>query len=305
VDAAARIDDDGGVGLRVVVISFVAPIGAGLVGVLRDLGHEPVAIMGARRSPERPPPPEDQAWLALTDANAPPGVDVLLPKDKWALEPLLRANEPDVALSYGYPWKIPPEALSVPRYGSANHHPAKLPRHRGPIPFAWALREGDPEFGITWHRMDAELDTGNILARSAVPLLDTDTTIMDFAPRVAEEAFRLVPVVLEKLVAGDPGEPQDDSLASWAGPFEEEYAAVDLTRTAREVHNQVRAWNLTFGMYDGEAPVLELDGERLRLVRTSLTEPGNGEARRIECGDGPLWIVESEPGPAGEASKTT
>jgi len=293
VDAQRRINDDCRVGLRVVVITIVAPVARGLVGALRDLGHEPLAVIGARlRGTE--PALADMARIVISDENAPPGVDVLLPNDKLALEPLLRAYEPDVALCYGYGWKIPLAALEVPRYGSANHHPAKLPRHRGPVPFAWAFREGDAEFGITWHRMDAELDTGNILAQSSVPLLDTDTTILDFAERVGAEAFSLLPVVLDKLVAGDPGEPQDDSQASWAGHFGEDYAAVDLTRSARDVHNQVRAWNLTFGMSELVAPVAELDGERLRLVRTSLTDPGNGDARRIECGDGPLWIVESE-----------
>jgi len=281
-------------GLRVVVITMVAPLAQGLVGAVRDLGHEPVAILAARRPPDKPLP-DDRAWLEMTDANSPPGLDVLLPDDKASLEPLMRVYEPDVALCYGYPWKIPIEALNVPRYGSANHHPAKLPRHRGPIPFSWAFREDDPEFGISWHRMEAEFDTGGVLARSSVPILDTDTTIMDFAPRVAAEAFSLLPVVFEKLVAGDPGEPQDDSQASWAGWLGEDYATVDVSQTARQVHNQVRAWNVAMGMGDVVGPIAELDGERRRLVRTSLTDPGNGDARRIECGDAPLWIVESEP----------
>ena len=279
------------VGLRVVVITMVAPIAQGLVGALRDLGHEPAAVIGARRPQGEPPPP---AEIELTDEHAPPGLDVVLPNDKWRLEGLMRLYEPDVALCYGYRWKIPIEALEVPRYGSANHHPAKLPRFRGPIPFSWAFRAGDTELGLTWHRMDAEFDTGNILAQSSVPLYDTDTTIMDFAPRVADAAYGMLPTVLEKLVAGDPGEPQDESQASYAGPFGEDYASIDLGGTAREAHNQVRAWNLTFGMFDVVAPVVELDGERLRLVRTSLTDPGNGDARRIECADAPLWILESE-----------
>ena len=286
-------------GLRIVVITMVAPLAQGLVGAVRELGHEPIAVMGARRPPDKPQP-EHLEWLLLTDKTAPTGVDVILPADKLRLEPLLRVYEPDVALCYGYPWKIPLGALTVPRYGSANHHPALLPRHRGPIPFAWAFREGDSEFGITWHRMDAELDTGNILAQSTVPLLDTDTVIMDFAPRIAEVAFGLLPTVLDKLVAGDPGEPQDDSKASWAGHFEEDYAPVDFSRSAREVHNQVRAWSLTFDMSEIIGPVAELDGEQRKLLRTSLTEPEEGEARRVECGDGPLWIVESEPVPSSE-----
>jgi len=145
--------------------------------------------------------------------------------------------------------------------------------------------------------MDAELDTGNILARSAVPIEDTDTTILDFAERVSTEAYSLLPTVLEKLVAGDPGEPQDESAATWGGHFGEDYATVDFTQPARAVHNQVRAWNLTFGMSELVAPVAEVDGQRLRLVRTSLVDPGDGRALRVGCADGPLWILESEPVP--------
>jgi hypothetical protein len=51
-----------------------------------------------------------------------------------------------------------------------NGHPSLLPRHRGPIPVAWAIRAGDEEIGITFHRMDAELDTGPILAQRRYPL---------------------------------------------------------------------------------------------------------------------------------------
>ena len=143
--------------------------------------------------------------------------------------------------------------------------------------------------------MDAEFDTGNILAQSSVPLYDTDTTIMDVGPRATEAAFALLPTVLEKLVAGDPGEPQDDSQASWAGHFGADYADVDFSQPARAIHNQVRAWSLTFGMSEVVGPIAEVDGARLKLVRTSLTDPGGGDARRVECGDGPLWILESEP----------
>jgi methionyl-tRNA formyltransferase len=60
------------------------------------------------------------------------------------------------------------------------------------------------------------------------------------------------------------------------------------------VHNQVRAWQLTFGFSGIRAPIATLDGEEVVLLQTRLADPGNG-ARRVECGDGPIWVVASEP----------
>ena len=266
---------------------MVAPVIERLVPVLRDLGHEPRGVVTPRVERRRP---DD----ALTDANIPAGLDLLFGKDRWSIEPLLRALEPDLMVCWGFPWKLPPAALEVARLGSINLHPALLPRHRGPIPLAWALREGDGRFGITWHRMDAELDTGRLLAQTSIPIEDDDVEIMDFGPKLGAAAFRLLPGVLERVAAGDPGDLQPEEDASWAGYFEDdEYARVDWSQPARRIHDQVRAWNLTFGMGRIVAPVAELDGERVRIVRTSLRDPGGG-ARLIECGDGLLWLVETE-----------
>jgi len=278
--------------LRIVVLTNIRPVAVPLVAALRELGHEPVAVLAQRRVEDDPRllPVE----ILLDNLAAPFAVDLVFTSAKERLEPLLRAYAPDLMLCWGFAWKIPQAALDVPRLGSVNLHPALLPRHRGPVPFAWAFRDGDSQFGVTWHRMDAELDTGNLLAQAAIPMLDTDTTITDFAPRIQKAAFSLLPKVLERVLAGDPGDPQPAEGATWAGHFEQDYADVDFSRSARDVHNQVRAWNLTFGLSMIEAPVAELDGERVRLVRTSLTDPGAG-ARRVECADGPLWVLEAEP----------
>lgn len=175
-----------------------------------------------------------------------------------------------------------------------NHHPALLPRHRGPIPLAWAIRDGLAEWGGTWHYMDAELDTGNLLSQGSVPIEDDDCVIEEFAPKLIGLGLEQLPRVLERVAAGDPGDPQDDAAASWAGHFEQDdYARVDWSRPAREVHDQVRAWHLTFGLKGIRAPVAELDGREVVLLETRLRDPGGG-ARRVECGGGPLWIVRTE-----------
>jgi methionyl-tRNA formyltransferase len=276
---------------RIVCICTIAPIAQALVAAVRELGHEPVAVLAPRRPEPGATPPE----LELRDATAPPGLDLIFARDKHAIEPLLRTYDPDLALCWGFPWKIPQAALDVPRLGAVNHHPALLPRHRGPIPLAWALRDGDAAWGSTWHYMDAELDTGNLLAQTSEPIRDDDVDIAEFGPRLLDVAVGLLPRVFDRIGAGDDGDPQPTEGVSWAGHFEDDdYVRVDWSQPARRIHDQVRAWHLTFGFSGLRAPVAELDGEEVVLLQTRLTDPGGG-ARRVECGDGPIWVVASEP----------
>jgi methionyl-tRNA formyltransferase len=273
---------------RIAIVSMVQPVVERLEPMLRLLGHEPVGVVTARIERTGSPIP------VIANDTVGPGLDLLFAADKGRIEPLLRALEPDLMVCWGFPWKLPQAALDVPRLGSINLHPGLLPRHRGPIPLAWALRDGDGRFGVTWHRMDAELDTGGILAQTTIPIDDEDVEIMQIGPKLGAAAFELLPAVLGRVAAGDPGDVQDDSLTTWAGHFEDaDYARIDWTQPARRIHDQVRAWSLTMGLSGLVAPVAELDGERLHVTRSSLRDPGEG-ARRVECGDGPLWIVSAE-----------
>jgi methionyl-tRNA formyltransferase len=275
-------------GWRIVLVTTVPIVAAGLVDALRELGHLPVAVLSARREPPLPDRP------SVSDETAPLGLDVLLPATRHGIEPLLRAYRPDLMMCWGFPWKIPLTALQVPRLGSINCHPAMLPRHRGPIPLAWAIRDGDNQYGITWHRMDAELDTGPILAQAPVPMQDDDWEIGVVGPRMGAVAMSLLPGVLERVAAGDPGDPQPSEGVTWAGHFGADYATIDWAQPARRIHDQVRAWQFTFGLSAAAGPIGELDGQRVRVTRTSLTDPGD-DARRVEAGDGPIWLVRWEP----------
>jgi methionyl-tRNA formyltransferase len=279
--------------VRVVLLSTVPQVAQFYVPALEELGHETVAVVGARHRPERLTPHRAQLLADLV-AHAAPQLDVLLPTASTSLAGLFRAYEPDVVVCTGYPWKVPAEALGVPRYGVINNHPSLLPRHRGPIPMAWTLREGDEVFGITWHRMDEDFDSGAILAQTTIPVLDDETTMEELGPRLGAAAISLMPRVFERLAAEDPGDPQPTEGATWAPTFEEDYAEVDWSLPARKIHDQVRAWALSFSLSDVEGPIAELDGARVRLLRTSLTER-DGAVARVECGDGPLWVLEYVP----------
>lgn len=274
---------------RIVLITTVPPVADAMVPVLRELGHEPVAILSARRGQ-----PSAAGRPPIGDETAPSGLDVMIARDKWSVEPMLRACRPDLALCWGFPWRIPLAALQVPSLGSVNCHPALLPRHRGPIPLSWAFRDGDGQFGVTWHRMDAELDTGAILAQTTVPMHDDDYAIEQVGPRIGTAAIGLLPGVLARIAVDDPGDPQPAEGVTWAGHFGEDYASIDWSQPARRIHDQVRAWAFTFGLSKVAGPIAELDGHSVRVQRTSLTDP-SGDARRVECGDGPIWVVEYEP----------
>jgi len=65
-------------------------------------------------------------------------------------------------------------------------------------------------------------------------------------------------------------------------------------RRPREIHNQVRAWHLAFQDGPVQGPIAQLDGEHVKLKRTSLTDPSDGSPAH-ETGDGQIWILETEP----------
>ena len=269
--------------MRVVLISEVGPAVEGLSQLLRASGHEPVALLCVRRDTER--------YTEMTEllAAAPPELDIVMPAARDRIAPLLGLFEPDVALCIGFPWKIPPDALAVPRHGIVNGHPSLLPRYRGPSPVSWAIRNGDPEFGFTFHYMDAELDTGNILGQVRVPL-DDEHSWEELTPKLAETVGGMLPAVLARVESGDPGDPQDETQASYLGTFEPEYVRIDWSRAAVEIERQVRAWRFHAAIPRGGA-LAEVDGELVRVLRVSR-EAGHGAA--VACGDGTLWIVETE-----------
>jgi methionyl-tRNA formyltransferase len=271
---------------RVVLITVLPVLAREYAEIVRALGHEPVAVIASRRRvPGAPPTP----FAAEHVADDPEELDVLFAASKHSIAPLLRAYEPDLALCTGFPWKIPAEAVAVPKHGIVNGHPSLLPRYRGPFPVAWAVRNGETEIGMTYHLMDAELDTGNVLAQQRIPLAEDDTmeTLFGRFPAFTAE---LLSIVFDRLARGDRGDPQEGG--EYQSAFEPDYTFVDLTQTAAYIHRQVRAWSFIPPILPLMGPLFERDGTRFRLLRTSLTEMQGAE--RIECADGPLWILETE-----------
>ena len=272
--------------VRVVLVTQVPPVAHGHTELLRALGHEPVALLCTREGADHP----ESMFDALV-RQAPEGLDVVIPATRAGLAPLVRLYEPDLLLCTGFPWKIPPDTLRVPRLGAVNGHPSLLPRYRGPIPVAWAIRNGETSVGYTFHYMDAELDTGAILAQEPFPLGD-EYSWEELAPKLMDCVRQLLPRALARVADGDPGDPQPEGAGEYFSFFESEYAWIDWSRPADEIHRQVRAWRFGSSGNGEKGALTELDGEAIRVLRTSL-EPADG--RELQTGDGKLWITETEP----------
>ena len=272
--------------MRVVLISQVPQAVQGLAPFLSAAGHEPVALLCSREHAGR----YGNAFDALL-RDAPPELDIVIPSRREGIAPLLRRYEPDVFICVGFPWKIPPDALAVPKLAAINGHPALLPRYRGPSPVSWAIRDGETEVGYTWHRMDAGLDTGAILAQGSVTLED-EHSWEELEPKLVPMVVELLTEALARVEAGDAGDPQEPGAGEYFPFFGDDYVWIDPSSSRAEVYRQVKAWRFASATDGLRGALSALEGETVRVLRTSLA-PAQG--RTMECADGTLWIVESEP----------
>ena len=268
---------------RVVVASRILPVALGFIATARELGHDVVAVLTVRDL--------QGSFLDGQLHELPEELDILIPARRASIAPLLESVRPDLVLCMGFPWKVPADALGVPPLGWLNGHPSLLPRHRGPIPWAWAIRAGDDELGITFHRMDAELDTGPIVAQRAFPLGDYAEPEEMYA-RSGPAVIETLVEALRRLEAGDEGTPQEPD-GDYEGFFGEDAVYLDLSQPAGEVYRLVWAWEHAFARGTTQGPLLDVDGETVRVLRASLEDVDG--ATRVECDDGPLWLVRTEP----------
>ena len=125
---------------------------------------------------------------------------------KTKLEPEAERRVVELLQSAGVEWVVlagymrmikPPLLAAFPRR-IINIHPSLLPAFPGLEAWRQALAAGVPETGCTVHYVDAGMDTGEIIAQRAVPVLPGDTAeTLHARIQVAEHA--LYPAVLAAL----------------------------------------------------------------------------------------------------------
>jgi len=153
---------------------------------------------------------------------------------------VLRGLQPDLIVVAAYGQILPPSILELPRFGCLNVHTSLLPKYRGAAPIQWAILNGEAETGVTIMKMDAGLDTGDILTQATTPIHaeDDSPTLHD---RLARMGAELLVRTLPDYVAGKtPGRPQPAEGVSYAPKIKKQDGLIDWAQAARAVWNRVR-----------------------------------------------------------------
>jgi methionyl-tRNA formyltransferase len=154
----------------------------------------------------------------------------------------LAAIAPHAIIVVGYGRIIPQWMIDLPRLGNLNLHASLLPKYRGAAPIQWAIAQGEPVTGVTTMRIDAGLDTGDILLQCKLRILREDTA-ETLAPRLASVGAELMVETLRRLESGQiRAIPQDDSVATLAPILKKEDGRLDFSRTADELFNRLRGF---------------------------------------------------------------
>jgi methionyl-tRNA formyltransferase len=153
----------------------------------------------------------------------------------------LRDVAPDLIVANNWRTVLPPEVFDLPPHGTLNIHDSLLPAYAGFSPLIWALINGEREVGVTAHRMNAELDAGDVLLQRAVPVGPADT-VTDLFHRTVDLIAPVVDESLDLIASGRARwTPQDRSRASFFHKRSLEDSRIDWTWPAEDIERLVRA----------------------------------------------------------------
>src|SRR5579864_5447601 len=165
------------------------------------------------------------------------------------VEEHLRGLAPDAIVIIAYGQIIPARLLPIPRLGWINLHASLLPKYRGAAPIQWAIASGETVTGNTTMRIDAGMDTGEMLLQEEIRI-GAEETAPEVAGRLAEMGAALMAKTLRGLVRGElAGRAQDHAAATQAPMLKREDGRIEWSRTATEIFDRMRGFAPWPGAY--------------------------------------------------------
>ncbi|GHJ41206.1 methionyl-tRNA formyltransferase [Streptomyces sp. TS71-3] len=255
-------------------------------------GHDVVLVVTHPKSDHA----YERIWNdSVADLAEKHDVPVLLrnrPDDEGLLD-TVREARPDLIVANNWRTWLPPELFDLPRHGTLNVHDSLLPAYAGFSPIIWALINGEERVGVTAHRMNAELDAGEILIQRSVVVGPSDTAT-DLFHRTVDLIAPIVREALDLIASGeDKGrwQPQDRTRATFFHKRSAEDSRIDWNWPAERLERLVRA---QCDPYPNAYTYHR--GERLRILSAAVSEGHyGGTPGRIFIREGDGVVIVAGP----------
>ena len=212
----------------------------------------------------------------------------------------LTALQPDLFVTAAFGQILSKAVLDIPRLGTINVHASLLPQYRGSAPINWCILSGENKAGVTTMMTNEGIDTGDMLLRDEVEIGENET-----AEELTERLSKLgAQTLLRTLRALEDGTlvrtPQVEAEASYQPMLTREMGEMDWSRSAQQLHDQVR------GLYPWPGAYTTMDGGVLKVWVSRVSDMQAGaapgtvvkadakEGLFVACGTGVLQIVEMQ-----------
>lgn len=195
---------------------------------------------------------------------------------------LLRKICPDVMFSINNWDIIRPELREIPRHGTINFHNGPLPAYRGVNAPSWAIINGETRHGVTWHYINAGIDTGDIVASTEFSLAPDETAI-SLIFRCIRAGVELFSPLLDRYA--------NDALERWPQRGEAHYYSatdtpddgyLDFNCDFARLSALVRG--LSFRPFDNLFTWPKIRTGKGMLLLTSITREGDRTGENWTCG---------------------
>ena len=263
---------------------------------LKKIVADGFEVVGVYTQPDRP---KDRgmklAFSPVKEVALEVGIPVFQPENFRADSDVevLRSLKPDVIAVVAYGRILSQRVLDIPPLGCINIHASILPSYRGSAPYQWAVLDGLTETGVTAMYLCREMDAGDIIDISKTPIGENETA-GELLDRLAVLGADLLSRTLFAIKTGETHRtPQDSSKATYAPMLDKGMCPIDFSKTAQQVHNQVR------GLHPWPVATMELQGKRFKVHQTVVVD-GNGAPGQIigltktglviACGSGAVEI---------------
>jgi len=216
------------------------------------LGQPEFEIAAVITQPDRPRGRgQEVSFSPVKEIATAAGIPVHQPEKIRApdAQELLQKLAPDAIVIIAYGQIIPARLLPIPQLGWINLHASLLPKYRGAAPINWAIVNGETKTGVTSMRIDAGMDTGEMLLQKEMEIGAAETA-PELATRMSEMGAPLMVETLRGLASGTlVPRAQDNALASSAPMLKKEDGRIDWSRPAEEIFNRIRGFAPWPGAY--------------------------------------------------------